>query len=152
PSKRELFLAAVDRVMRLLHDRIEVVRASQPDPLERISQVIVEYLRFFDENPAFVELLIQERAVFKDRKLPTYFQHREKNVGRWQALYRELMDAGRVRPMPPDVITDVLSGALYGTMFVNFFAGRAKTLEAQARQIVDVVFRGILSETERAKG
>ena len=109
------------------------------------------YLSFFDQHPDFVELLIQERAVFKRRKTPTYFEHRERNVGRWQALYRELMDAGRVRRMLPDEITDVMSSALYGTMFTNFFAGRAKSLETQARQIIDVVFRGILSEEERAR-
>jgi hypothetical protein len=135
--------------MRLLRERIDSLRATEDDPLELIAKAMVEYLAFFDEHPEFVELLILERAVFRDRKKPTYFEHRERNVGRWRALYRELMDAARVRPMPPDVITDVLSSALYGTMFTNFFAGRAKSLETQARQIVDVVFHGILSDEER---
>lgn len=152
PRKQQLFMAAVDRVMQRLHERIELVRAATPEPLEQIARVVVEYLRYFEENPAFVELLLQERAVCKDRSKPVYFQHREKRIGHWHEFYRGLMAAGRVRSLPADAITDVLSGALYGTMFVNFFAGRDKPLETQARQIVDIVFHGILSEEERRKG
>lgn len=151
PTKESLFLAAVDRVMVLLNARIDALRATATDPLALIAAAIVEYLAFFDAHPRFVELLIQERAVFRDRKKPTYFEHRERNVGRWRAMYRELIDAGRVRCIAPDRITDVISSALYGTMFTNFFAGRRKSLQTQASQIVDVVFNGILSTPERAR-
>ncbi len=145
-SKEGLFLAAGDRVMRLLDQAICEARRDVEDALEQISRAVVRYLSFFDENPEFVELLIIERAVFKDRKKPTYFEHREKNIGRWQALYRELMNAGRVRRMPVDVITDVMSSALYGTMFTNYMAGRKKSLERQACQVLEIVFNGILVE------
>lgn len=149
--KGDLFLAAADRVMRLLRIRVDAVRAQEADPLDQIYRAVGEYLAFFDANPEFVELLIQERAVFRDRKTPTYFEHRERNSGRWQALYRELIEAGRVRPMPPETISDVLSSALYGAMFTNFFAGRRKSLEKQAADIVDIVFTGILSDAERSR-
>lgn len=149
-TKEALFLAAVDRAMRRLVEQIDAVRAEAGDPLRMISHAVTTYLAFFDAHPEFVELLIQERAVFRDRKKPTYFEHRERNTGRWQALYRELMDAGRVRRMPPDAISDVLSSALYGTMFTNFFAGRDKSLEDQAAQILDIVLHGILTPGERA--
>ena len=150
-SKEALFLAAVDRVMMLLLDHTEAARTSSNDTLAAIERVISAYLAFFDARPEFVELLIQERAVFRDRKTPTYFEHRARNVGRWQALFAQLMDDGRLRRKPPDAITDVLSSALYGTMFTNFFAGRRKSLETQAAQIVDILLRGILSDAEREK-
>ena len=51
--------------------------------------------------------------------------------------------------MPVEQITDVVSGAIYGTMFINYFTGQAKPSDIQAQEIVDVVFRGILSESER---
>jgi hypothetical protein len=35
-------------------------------------------------------------------------------------------------------------------MFTNYFAGRHKPLEAQARDLVDILFYGILSDRERA--
>jgi AcrR family transcriptional regulator len=150
-SKEALFLAAVDRVMVRLRERIDEVREQPLDPLERISRAMQAYLAFFDSHPEFVELLILERAVFRDRKKPTYFEHRERNVGTWRALYQQLIDAGRVRPIPPETISDAISSTLYGAMFTNFFAGRHKSLEIQAAELVDVLFRGILSDDERSR-
>lgn len=150
-TKQALFLAAVDRVMRLLGERIDALRAAGRDPLALVAAAVVEYLAFFDAHPEFVELLILERAVFRQRKKPTYFEHRERRVERWRALIRDLMAAGRVRAGPPELITDVLSSALYGTMFTNFFAGRKKSLQTQARELLGVVYHGILTDAERLR-
>lgn len=151
PSKRELFLAAVDRVMRRMNEHLETTACQQEDPLQQIAIAIQAFLAFFDEHPGFVELLIQERALFKDRKKPTYIEHRERNVGRWQEFYRTLIAEGRVRPMPVERITAVMSDLIYGTMFTNYVAGRDRSLQQQADDIVDIVFHGILSASERER-
>src|SRR5262249_10562884 len=82
PSKERLFLAAVDRGMLRIREAVDAAIAKASDPLDRIATALTAYLGFFDANPEFAELLIIERAVFKDRKKPTYFVHREANVGR----------------------------------------------------------------------
>lgn len=152
PSKEALFLAAVDRGMRDLRLHVDAAVEGIADPLVRVAGAVRAYLEYFDKHPEVVELLIQERAVFKDRKKPTYFVHRERNIGPWLELFEGLMESGRVRRMPVDQITDVLSGVVYGTMFINFFARGSKTFETQAEQIVDLFYRGILSESERGRG
>ena len=151
PSKQELFLAAVDRAMRKLRAQIDASIEGIADPLQRITVAIRSYLAFFASHPELVELLIQERAQFKDRKKPTYFEHREANIQRWRDLYRSMMAAGRIRQMPVERITDVMSQLLYGTMFMNYFAGQKKSIEQQAQEIIDVVFHGILSDSERSR-
>src|SRR5215472_6855686 len=96
PSKRALFLAATDRVMRKLQECVSARVSGIEDGLERIERGIATFLQFFADHPSFVELLIQERAYFKDRKRPTYFEHREINIQRWKDLYRDLMASGRM--------------------------------------------------------
>src|SRR5262245_41690111 len=59
PSKQELFLAAVDRVMHKLRGQIDADIAGSDDALDRIERAVHAYLRFFADNPDFVELLIQ---------------------------------------------------------------------------------------------
>ena len=59
--------------------------------------------------------------------------------------------AGRLRDVPIPRIDDVLSDLVYGTMFTNHFSGRHKPLEEQARDILDIVHNGILSESERRR-
>jgi AcrR family transcriptional regulator len=148
PSKRDLFLAAADRVMRMLREQIEGRVSHIQDPLERIASAIREFLVFFSERPEFVELLIQERALFKDRKRSTFMEHRETNVERWRHLYTGLIADGRVRNVPVDRITDVIGNLLYGTIFTNYFSGQTKSVDKQSTDIIDVVFRGILSPEE----
>jgi AcrR family transcriptional regulator len=100
PTKRELFLAAADRVMREMRQRVDASIAGVADPLERLSQGIRAFLSFYTEHPQYVELLIQERAQFKDREKPTFLEHRDANVARWREFYRKLIGEGRVRDIP----------------------------------------------------
>src|SRR6516162_6545128 len=116
PSKRELFLAAADRVMHKMQERIDARIAGIDDGLERITQGIPIFLAFFAEHPHYVELLIQERAFFKDRKRPTYFEYRERVIERWRQVWRGLIAQGRVREIPVEQITNVVSNVLYGIM------------------------------------
>lgn len=150
-SKEELFLHAVDRGMRLLRKAVDESIEGIADPLDRITRAVRAYLTFFAENPEYVELLIQERAQFKDRKKPTYFEHREANIERWRTLYRQLIAEGRIRPIPVERILTVLGDLLYGTMFTNYFTGQRKPPEEQANDLLDIVFHGILTGTERRR-
>lgn len=152
PSKRDLFLAAVDRVMRRMRESIDASVAAVADPLEQLAAAIRAYLDFFASHREYVELLIQERALFRDRETPTYFAYRERNAARWREIYRSLIAEGRLRDMPVERISNVLSNLVYGTMFTNYFTGRPQSSEAQSREILDVVFLGILSDRERNTG
>jgi AcrR family transcriptional regulator len=151
PSKRELFLAAADRVMRKLQQQVDLRIAGISDGLERIERGIATFLQFFADHPSFVELLIQERAYFKDRKRPTYFEYREVNIERWRQIYRDLIAAGQVRAIPVEQITTVVGNVLYGIMVTNFFNGQPKPADVQAKEILDIIFVGILTDPERRR-
>lgn len=151
PSKRDLFLAAADRVMVRLRAHLQECVGPVADPLERVEAGVRGFLAFFHAHPGYVEMLIQERALFRDRTKPTFVVHREKNVIRWKELYRSLIGADRVRDMPVERITDVVSDLLYGTIFTSYFTGARKPVEAQARDVLDVLFNGILSDPERRR-
>ena len=148
-SKQELFLAAVDRVMRHLVQRVDAAIADVIDPLQQIAVAIRTYLAFFAQHPENVELLIQERALIKDRKTTTYFQYREAISERWLNLYRGLIADGRLRDIPVERIRDNMGNLVYGTMLTNYFTGKGQAYENQTRDILDIVFNGIFSESER---
>ncbi|HVR83134.1 MAG TPA: TetR/AcrR family transcriptional regulator [Planctomycetota bacterium] len=143
-SKEALFLAAADRGMRLLQESSDREAAKGKDAVDRIVRATHAYLRFFDAHPEFVELIVQERAEFKDRKRPTYFAHRDVNIRPWNKLLQNLVDEGELRKIPVGRITDVFSGVLYGAIFTNYFENRRRSPERQAEDILDVIFRGIL--------
>jgi len=146
PSKEKLFLASVDRGMRLLSERIDEKVTDLGDPLKQFVRAVQAYLEFFETHPDLVELLIQERAAFRDRKKPTYFEHRDANIDRWKGILEQFIDSRRAREIPVNRILDVVTDLLYGTIFTNYFARPARSLEAQASDLLDIVLNGILAD------
>ncbi|MFO0896990.1 MAG: TetR/AcrR family transcriptional regulator [Pirellulales bacterium] len=145
PSKEALFLAAVDLGMRRLRESVDAVAEAEPDPLRRIAAATRAYLTFFEQHPELVELLMQERAQFKDRKKSTYFVHRDQGICKLKAVLAELIGQGLVREVSVDRLADVFSQLLYGTMFTHYFTGREKPLAQQTEDLLDVFFHGILT-------
>lgn len=149
-GKQDLFFACVDEGMRQMQAVVRAAADRSQEPFARIASGIRAYLTFFDENPHFVELLIQERAIFKDRKRPTYFEYRKANLGPWRDLYTRLAEEGRIRSdLPVERILDTVGSLMYGTMFTNHFAGRSVSLDEQYRNALDIILFGILAPGER---
>lgn len=150
-GKQELFFACVDHGMQALQAALEEAVRYDDDPFRCSAKSIWAFLQFFDANPQHVELLIQERAIFRDRPQPTFFVYRNARRSRWREIYQSLIDAGRLRnDLPVDDLLDTMSNLLYGTMFTNYFAGRSVPLRQQYKALVEITFRGILSDSERA--
>jgi len=144
PGKQDLFFACVDLGMQQMQGVVKAAAAAATEPFEMISSAIRAYLIFFDEHPHYVELLIQERANFKDRKRPTYFEHRDANRGPWRKFYADLVAEGKLRDdVPVERMLDTLGNLLYGTMFTNLFIGRSVSLDEQFNAIWEIAMRGI---------
>lgn len=149
-SKEQLFLACVDWGMSQMQLAIRAAAESTEDPFDKIARAIRAYLTFFAEHPQYAELLIQERAIFKNRKRPTYFEHRDTARIHWRAFYNSLIEQGRLRPdIQVDALLDTIGNLVYGTMFTNHFLGKHSVNEQQ-ENMLDIVFRGILSDRERS--
>jgi AcrR family transcriptional regulator len=149
PSKQELFLASVDRGMQTLTNQVKESMSDIEDPLDKIRIATKTYFSFFDDHPELIELIAQERAEFKDRKKPTYFEYREANMGFWFDLFSDLIAKDRIRNIKVEKIITTLSNLVYGTMYTTYFIGHRKSLVSQTDDILDIVFQGILSPSER---
>lgn len=151
-GKQELFFACVDQGMQELQAALQNAYVDGEDIFRCSARSIWAFLQFFDANPQHIELLIQERAIFRDRPQPTFFIYRDARRSRWRELYQSLIDEGRLRAdMPVDDLLDTMGNLLYGTIFTNYFAGRSVSLCQQYQALVEIVFRGVLSDSERQR-
>ncbi len=144
PSKKQLFLSAVDQGMQNLKQKIDSSMENSKDPFIQLQNAARAYLNFFHDHPEIIELFIQERSEFKDRKMTTYLVYREASLKKWQELFSRLMEQGKVRQMPVSRIIDVLNSIFYGTIFSAYFTGSLKSGQEQAEEILDIVLNGIL--------
>jgi AcrR family transcriptional regulator len=154
PTKEALFLAAVEAGLRELDAEIGA-HFDTPglDPIELIRRVVRAYLEFFRRRPEMAELFIQERAAFRDHHRPLYFATKDDEAKACQRgdLLARLIAEGRVRPMPPERVFAVIGDLLYGTILTNLLTGRPADPAAQAADVLDVVFNGLLTTAERKR-
>ena len=149
-SKEELFLAAVrrgvDELFGYIDSRVEVAQ----DALERLRVAVAAYIEFFQQHSELAELFVQERAEFRQSRLPVFFEARSERRVKWEKVLHRLIAERRVRKVPVARVLDVLSNTLYGTMFTNHFLGDHRPVQAQADDIIDVLFHGILQGSDGA--
>lgn len=148
PTKRDLFAAATDLVMRELLERLPTEAA---DPLDLFTGGVRAFLAFFDEHPEYIELIVQERVELKDRRRSTYFAYREAQTATWARYFKGLMDDGRMRPMPPEAAVQLTGDLLYGSIFTKYFTGSTRPLVDRTDTIIDLVFDGLLTPAERQR-
>jgi len=148
PSKESLFLEAVRRGVNQLFDVVDRAKDDAPDARSFFAAGIRAYLRFFREHPQLVELFIQERAEFRDRGRPIYFESRDPRRAPLLAKITRFMDEGQLRRMPVERAVDIVGEMLYGSMFITHVSGLTKSVETEADDILDILFHGILSNQE----
>src|SRR5262249_32091652 len=76
------------------------------DPLARFEAAVLAYLTFFDDRPEMAELFIQERAHFRDRHRPLYFDMKraDESSGKKTAFLQALIAAGKILALPPHLL------------------------------------------------
>ena len=152
PSKKHLFLATVDNCMQQLSQQVNVAAVLADSPLERIEQALRAYFRFFDAHPHVVELIVQERAEFKERALPVPLE--QDNSTMWRQHFLDLIACGVLRDVAVERLIETMTSLLYGVIFNKYICGSSETLESKTEGVLDIVFNGLMKEKNcyRAKG
>ncbi|RIK74686.1 MAG: TetR family transcriptional regulator [Planctomycetota bacterium] len=144
-NKESLFLAAVAYARDQLIAAVDDAQDASLAPLERLRVCMTAILRFFDARPEVVELLIEERALFRDRRPSLFFEQDEQRRREWGERLTAMIDAGAIRNLPVAEIQDTLSRFVFGAMFFHYFAGKTRPLADHAQTMFDVLFHGLLA-------
>lgn len=144
-NKEALFLATVKHARDKLISAVDASKHPNIEPLAQLRICMTAILEFFDANPEVVELLIEERALFRDRRPSLFFEHDDERKREWGQRLQEMIDAGTIRNLPVPQIQDTLSRFVFGAMFFNYFEGNRKPIADQAAAMFDMFFNGLLA-------
>jgi len=152
-TKEDLFFATVNYGMSTLSQIMCAHKGQEKGEFstETMERAIHTFLSFFDQNPDLIELLMQERSEFKQREANSFIRHWRANYPGWADNFRRRIEAGAVRDLPVEDLVEVMSGMVYGAIFINHFSRKRMNLERMAKAISDVVCNGIFTETERKR-
>ena len=145
-NKESLFLATVKHARDKLISAVDASQDETNEPLVRLRICMASILKFFDSHPKIVELLIEERALFRDRRPSLFFEHDEDRKRHWAELLEKMIAEGTIREIPVPQIQDTISRFVFGAMFFNYFEGNRKPMANQAEAMFDILFGGLLTK------
>lgn len=151
-TKDGLFLAAVDREIYMMSAGLVELAEDAGSPMGSLEAAVRGYLEFFDARPWAAELMILERANFRDRRESTYITYMERFRGYWEGLVRRLIASGQFRVVSPKDTFELFSDALYGAMFTNHIAGHREPYADKAASILEGLLNGLLADSAMRDG
>jgi AcrR family transcriptional regulator len=149
-SKEELFWAATFEVLTRLEQVLFGAVADVEGAGTKIRASAVAYAKFFESNPQYLEMFVQERAEFRGTGPESHREHHQKMVRRFGEVLMQGIEAGELRPVDTERVTLTLGSLLYGTVVLGCHLTPASPME-MADFGIEIFLRGLRADVPRAE-
>ena len=144
-TKQDLFLATVRHAVERLAERIDAEVQRAKGPADKIRAVVRAYFRFFDEDRALVEILVQERGEVMGHAEQAYYRVFSENAWRLEKILRNGIAQGTFHPLKPKQAAAILADLLTGTIYAHVLGERRGSTSKAAGAVTDFMLHGILA-------
>jgi AcrR family transcriptional regulator len=144
-SKEDLFWATTLELLGRM-DRYAFGAAEGVDgACAKLRAAALAHADFFEANPQYLQLLIQERAEFPESHPQSHHDQHEKMLQRMSVILGDGIESGELRPVDTRQTTLAIGCVLFGTAMV---AGRveAVNLKKMTEYAIDIFLRGIRND------
>jgi AcrR family transcriptional regulator len=141
-SKEDLFWAATMEVMQRLERFLFQAMEGVEGPSQKIRASALAYARFFEANPACLEMFIQERAEFRGSGPESHRQYHQQVIRRFEAIFQAGIDSGELRPLDTHQTTHSLGRLMYGIVALGSHLTPLSAAQ-MAEHALDIFFQGI---------
>ncbi len=143
PSKRELYLAVLERVFNDLQTRLETVSKGLTSPSEILRIGVEEHVRFFIENPRCWRVLVVGRLENRLDSCRDTMLLRHTLLDDLVALIRQGIAEGEFREVDPEFSAFALTAVTAIVVEKHFHQGGKDTLQEDINSALDIYLRGI---------
>ncbi|MBN2292737.1 MAG: TetR/AcrR family transcriptional regulator [Pirellulales bacterium] len=146
-NKMDLFYACTFTVGKLLVQHVLAATEEPHSPIEKIRAAARAYVEFFEETPEYLELLVQERAEFRDVKPEAHYQYHNSIIDEFSDILQAAIDAGEIQPVDVRTTLISMSNVLFGSVVHSWShvlpEGSKETPATLAVNAIDVFIRGL---------
>ncbi|TVS12660.1 MAG: TetR/AcrR family transcriptional regulator [Planctomycetaceae bacterium] len=159
-NKKQLFLATAQHCLQQLADfiRQQVGKSKNTTDLiqemgtiELVRQIARAYAQFYERHPEAVEIMIQERAAFRDALVPSHLLHRAERRAEFDRLLSEAMDRGEFRRVDVTHATNAFADLVYGSVVNGCLEGGRGQLVERVQQAVEIFLNGLVAPEELSR-
>jgi len=143
-NKRELFLATARHCVEQLGEFIRDQVKEDPSAVKVLREVALSYARYYELHPEAIEIMIQERASFREQVFPTHLMHRAETRNDFEEFLRGAMQRGELRLVDVVDVTNAFADLLYGSVVSGCLEGAKGSLLQRVDRAVDIFLNGLL--------
>ncbi len=155
-NKEQLFLATARWCLEQLGEFIEdklggetAVNeiAANVGVAEVLKQVSLACAEFYQQQPHAVEMMIMERAEFRESVVPTHLLYRAEARSSLDLLIAAAIDSGEFRQIDPSATLDAWADLLFGNIVNGCIGGCVEKLKVRIEKSVDLFLAGLVATT-----
>jgi AcrR family transcriptional regulator len=147
-SKEDLFWAATYEINLRLERAVFAAMEGVDGACPKLRAAAAAYSRFFEDNPHYLELTVQDRAEFHGAGPESHLEHHEKMIRMVGQIMRQGIEDGELRPVPDVRQTMLAMGSLlYGAAVLGCHLKSVAVAE-MTEHGVDVFLRGLRTTSD----
>ena len=122
-SKDELFWTTTLEVILRMDRHLFAAMEGVEGACNKLRASAIAHAKFFEANPSYLELIIQDRAEFHGSRPKSHDEHHKNMLDRVSVILRQGIEAGELRPIDTRQTTLAMGCLLFGTAML---AGRVE--------------------------
>lgn len=141
--KEDLFWASTFAVANRLEEHLLAAMEGIEGAIAKLRALSRAYAEFFESNPQYLEIFVQERAEFRGSAPESHIEYHKKLIDRFAAVIEEGIQIGELRQVDVRRTIIALGDLLYGAVVHACYSIVDETLTEVALYAVDLFLEGI---------
>ncbi|MCG6156336.1 TetR/AcrR family transcriptional regulator [Rubinisphaera margarita] len=151
-TKNELFLETARYCQRLMSQFIREAIGDDETALkfaetqgvgQLLRQIALAFAGFYAQNPDAVEIMLQERAVFRASVFPSHLIHKQQTRAGMDEFLGSVADGRIFRVMDAHALTNTYGDLMFGTVVNGCLEGDTTGLLERMEHAMDIFLKGV---------
>jgi AcrR family transcriptional regulator len=142
-NKEDLFWAAIFAVMERLEQHLFAAVDAASTPREKLRASGLAYASFFQSNPQYLEVIVQDRAEFRGKAPESHIEYHEKLIERFSQILADGIARGEFRAVDVRRTIRSLGSIFYGSMVFHCYSRDQRSLVESTADTLDIFLRGL---------
>ncbi len=147
-SKEDLFWATTFEVLLRLEQLLDEAVGGVEGAMAKIRAAAIAYATFFETNPQYLEIFVQDRAEFRGTGPESHREHHQKMIERFGDILQQGIEAGELWPVDTRQTTLAIGSLLYGIVVLGTHLTSVSSAQ-MAEYSIDIFLRRNLQESAR---
>lgn len=144
-NKRQLFLSTARFSVENLGNFIRANVPEQDSTAGVLRDIALAYARYYELHPEAIEIMIQERATFREQVFPTHLMYRAETRKELELFLLQAVDRGELRKVDVEQVTNAFADLLYGSVVNGYLEGGNGRLISRVQYAFDIFLNGVLA-------